>query len=120
MKKLFLTVLIFMFCLGLANAATLKWDVSTGTVDGYNVYFSSDGTEYNMDVGNVTEVTGIDSAFNLYPGNEYIFTVTAYNAAGESEPSNAAIYTAPGYAPPGDNLPATVIIIPGPVTIIVE
>lgn len=120
MKQIFLAILIFMFCAGIANAASLKWNASTGVVDGYNVYFSSEGIDYNKDVGNVIEIQNIDSELNLYPGKEYIFTVTAYNVMGESEPSNTASYNVPMYSVPGDNLPATVIIIPGPVTIIVE
>ena len=114
-----LAVLVFMFC-SIANAASLRWDVSTGEVDGYNVYFISEGIDYNKDVGNVTEVAEIDSEFNLHPGKEYIFTVTAYNIMGESEQSNTAIYTTPIYTLPDDNLPSAVIHIPGPVTIIVE
>ena len=122
MKLILSTILIIMMVLSaiISYAADLKWDASTGEVVGYNVYFTTGSDTFRKNVGNVIEVLDIDKILNLYPGKEYTFTVTAHNLIGESETSNAVNYTAAEYVPPDDNLPPVIIIIPGPVTIIVE
>lgn len=118
MKKLFLAVLILMFC-GIANAADLKWDASLNA-DGYNIYFTDGTDNFHFDAGNTTEIVDIDNILNLHPGKTYIFHATAYNQMGESGASNTADYTTQGvYTPPGDVIPIRVER-PTVITIIVE
>ena len=115
MKKLFLVLLLLLFCSGIVSAKTLKWDALTILPDGYTAYWT--GTA----VGNKTTTdTQIDiDTLNLLPG-AYTFVVKAFNVTGESGPSNEAIYTMDGYLPPVDNVAPVTIVIPGPVTIIVN
>ena len=105
MKKL-LMILVIMAMAMTANAATLRWDASTGEVDGYNIYFTDGIENFTAPVGGVTEVLDIDNTFNLLPGKTYTFSVTAWNSVGESGPSNEAVYvTASEYTPPEWNIP---------------
>ena len=90
---------IFSLTFAHAQAASLVWDPSTGLVDGYKVYYStnpSDQTTFR-DVGNTTQLN-IDS-LPLSEGLTYYFSVSAYNSAGESQPCSPVIFT------PGDNTP---------------
>jgi len=78
---------------------SLKWDVSSGEVAGYKVYYGNSQGNYpnSLDVGNVTQCP-----LNSLPLKEsmtYYFVVTAYNTAGESGYSIFISWT------PGDNTP---------------
>jgi hypothetical protein len=117
MKKLLLFIIIVILAMvGAVGAADLKWNTSTGQVDGYTVYFN--GFDYNA--GLDTEVLDIDDTLNLHPTTTYTFTVTAWNIMGESGPSNTAEYTtADVYVPPVNNLPIR-ISKPSIITIIIE
>jgi len=115
-KKLLIVLFILMFA-SIASAATLKWDASTGEVDGYNVYFTDGVDDFSHPVGDVTEIPDIDDTLNLTPGKTYIFIVTAWNIMGESGPSNEAAYeTTAVYTPPENNIPIK-ITVPLPVII---
>ena len=109
MKKL-LTILVIILMAISVNAASLKWDASTGA-DGYKVYYNSNSKLVSETQIDITEL-------NLIPGIEYTMSVTAWNQMGESAPSNSVLYMLPSFTP-GEN-PSAVIHIPGPVTIIVE
>lgn len=115
--SLMILILAMIISAGLSYCADLKWDASTGDVEGYNVYFNSGEDEFHKDVGNVTEVLDIDTSLNLYPGKIYTATVKAYNAKGESDPSNSVEYTSPKYIPPDDVLPPVIIVLPESITI---
>lgn len=130
MKKLFLGLLIMFICVAFAEAKSLKWDASTGDVDGYKVYYT-DGegpwtnieTDQEAGVGywstDVGDSISVDLAkLNLTPGT-YYFHVKAYNAMGESEQSNIAEYSMAGFIPTDNPKPIT-IIIAGPVTVRIE
>jgi len=124
MKNLF--YFLVGFCLvalllpALSFGATLQWDACTGAT-GYNVYFTPDNIDYyHYNNGNQVRCEDIDNTLNLPPGVEMTFHVTAYNGVGESGESNKVTYTRAAYVPPEDNLPPVVIVIPGPVTIIIE
>ena len=116
MKKLILIILMLLVWTSLATAATLKWDASTGEPDGYIVYYAQGTDQFSNDVGDRTTADLVE--FNLTPGT-WVFHVTAYNAMGESGNSNTAEYQKIGYAPT-DNPKGVSIVIPGPVTIIIE
>lgn len=120
MKKLLAILAILAMAVSL-NAADLKWDASTGDVDGYNVYFSDGINNYNYNAGAALEVLDIVSTLNLRPGVTYTFTATAYNnELGESGLSNEATYTTdPSYVIPDDSIPVK-IQKPSIITIIVE
>lgn len=75
------------------GAAELRWDPSTGQVDGYRVfYWETDApeAEWSKDVGAATSVN-LDLLY-LDLGKSYTFEVRAYNAAGHSGPSNQVEY----------------------------
>jgi hypothetical protein len=81
------------------QAETLVWDASSGTVDGYNVYYGtnpSDQSNYR-DVGNTTQLDL--NNLPLSDGVTYYLSVSAYNSAGESPPCSPVVFT------PGDNTP---------------
>ena len=59
----FIAVLITLFVfISASSAATLIWDASSGTVDGYNVYYGTNASNPSemVNVGNVTHYS-IDS-----------------------------------------------------------
>lgn len=64
-----------------ADAATLKWDHSTGQVNGYRVYLDDMITP-------VAELNASDNTWALPDtmkiGQQYLLGVSAYNQAGES------------------------------------
>ena len=62
-----------------ADAITVEWDPSSGTVTGYAVYVGSS----RVDVGNTTTYT-LPTAV---AGQQYCFSVAAYNSAGEGPKS---------------------------------
>lgn len=82
-----------------AHAAALHWNPSSGTVDGYKVYYSTSSSNLSTskDVGNVTSYN-LDK-FPLSENVQYYFSVTAYNNAGESPYSPQTSYS------PGDTTP---------------
>ena len=83
-----------------APAASLVWDNSSGTVDGYKVYYgtSSSNPSNTIDVGNTTQYD-IDS-LPLTENTQYYFCVSAYNTAGESDPCAPVAYTPADTTPP--------------------
>jgi len=116
MRKLFMfsiLVILIMFA-NIASAATLKWDASTGDVDGYIVYYGTVAGEYphNKDVKNVTLLENMEAVLHLHSEIQYFLGIAAYNSTGESGLSNIATYTRPAYIIPEDNLPDIVIEIP--------
>ena len=108
-------VLVFAFSWPLM-AASLNWDPSEGTVEGYVVYYWPDGTfatndqafdrdsaavgVYNVP-GDTTKVEDIETLFSIPTGASVWFSVSAWNSAGESEPC-APIKWSPGYQPRAD------------------
>ena len=94
-------VLITVFCvISTSSAANLIWDSSSGSVDGYNVYYGTSATNpsESVNVGNVTQYS-IDS-LPLSENVQYFFCVSAYNTAGESEPCAPVAYTPADTTPP--------------------
>ena len=81
------------------NAATLKWDASTGVVNGYKIYYgtSPDAPSQSIDAGNVQQYQ-IDN-LPLSENIQYYFCVSAYNSSGESPPCAPIAYS------PGDSTP---------------
>ena len=123
MKKMFMVVLMILMLAGIASAELLKWDASTGAVDGYVVYYGTTTGVYpfSEDVGNVLAV-GVENQdgalaehFKLNPGTWY-FIVRAYNIAGESGDSNTADLVIEGHVPPDDAYPIK-IVVPSTTTI---
>jgi len=121
MKKLIVLLILAMTVT--LNADVLRWDASTGEVDGYSVYWGTETGVYpfHKDVGNVLEV-GIpnqDGAlaehFQLNPGTWY-FVVRAYNTIGESGDSNIADLSIAESEQPEDIFPVK-LVVPGDVTI---
>ena len=120
MKKLFLVLIFLLVSFGIASATDLRWDASTGIVDGYNVYYTDEITDFNFDAGNVLEILDIDTNLQLLADTTYTFTMKAYNNVGESPVSNTVIYTTTeGYTPPPNNIPIS-ITAPTIITITIE
>ena len=97
------TILISIAILLVANmatAATLAWDPSSGTVDGYKVYYgtSSSAPSNSVEVGNTTQYSLDQLA--LAENTQYFFSVSAYNTAGESDPCPPVAYTPADTTPP--------------------
>jgi len=113
MKRL-LIILFILVMASVASAATLKWDASTGDVDGYIVYYGTIAGEYPhyKNVGNVTELLNMEAVLHLQSEIQYFLGIAAYNSTGESGLSNIITYTRPAYVIPEDNLPTIVIEIP--------
>ena len=111
-----LIVLFILVMASVVGAATLKWDASVGTVEGYIVNYGTVEGEYphTFNVGNVTELENMEAVLHLHPGVGYFLGMSAYNDSGESGLSNIITYTRPAYVPPEDNLPSIVIEIPEP------
>ena len=82
-----------------SSAATLVWDASSGTVDGYRVYWSTNSSDRSnsTDVGNTTQYNL--NNLPLSEGVTYYICVSAYNTDGESPPCAPVVFT------PGDNTP---------------
>jgi len=121
MKRLigiWIVSIIFAMVISSVDAAeepTLKWDASTGKVDGYTIYYGLESGVYkhSEDVGNVTELLNIVTALGIHPNLTYFFVVRAYNTQGESGDSNETTYSVPAWEPPANNHPSTIINIPG-------
>jgi hypothetical protein len=81
-------------------AATLVWDPSTGTVEGYRVHYgtSAANPSASIDVGNTTQYS-LD-ALSLAENTQYYFCVSAYNTAGESAPCAPVAYSPADTTPP--------------------
>ena len=96
-----ISALIMVFIMiSVGSAATLVWDASSGTVDGYKVHYgtSSGNPTSTVDVGNTTQYS-IDS-LPLSENTQYYFCVSAYNTAGESAPCAPVAYTPADTTPP--------------------
>jgi len=117
MKRLFLTVLILMFCVGMANAATLKWDTPTGDIVGYTAKYTDGVNDYVWSFdGAMTEVPNMEVFFNLKFNVSYVFTLSAYNDAGDSPVSLPTDnFTRTSYTPPANVAPVDVLVPPEPV-----
>jgi hypothetical protein len=98
----FIVSFFIIFCLiaGNAFAASLQWDASSGTVDGYTVHYgtSSSNPSNSINVGNTTQYN-ID-ALPLTENTQYYFCVSAYNTSGESAPCSPVAYTPADTTPP--------------------
>ena len=85
---------------GMVSAANLVWDPSSGTVEGYKVYYgtSASNPSTSVDAGAVTQYS-IES-LPLSENVQYYFCVSAYNTAGESDPCAPVAYTPADTTPP--------------------
>lgn len=99
-KVVFMTLLLCSTAVSIAAAATLAWDSSSGTVDGYKVYYGTNASSpsKSVDVGNTTRYD-IDK-LPLSENTQYFFCVSAYNTAGESNPCPPVAYTPADTTPP--------------------
>ena len=99
-KILILGLLAFFTMISAGSAATLEWNASSGTVDGYKVYYgtSSSNPSNTVDVGDTTQYN-ID-ALPLSENTQYYFCVSAYNTAGESAPCAPVAFTPADTTPP--------------------
>ena len=99
-KILILGFIVFFTMISVGFAATLNWNASGGTVDGYRVYYGTNMTNPSntIDVGNTTQYN-ID-ALPLSENTQYYFCVSAYNTAGESDPCAPVAYTPADTTPP--------------------
>jgi hypothetical protein len=113
MKKL-IVFLTMLFMTVTVNAATLRWDASTGDVTGYIIYYGNVSGIYdnNWDVGNNLQLPDIADALSLNPGTWY-FVVRAYNTVGESENSNMVDTTLATWTVP-ENVTPTKLVVPEP------
>jgi hypothetical protein len=117
MKKLnmiLMAILVLSFAVT-TNAASLVWDPSTGTVEGYVVYYGAGEMPavidrddpavgvYNV-AGDTTRVENIETLFSIPPGALAWFAVSAWNAAGESLPCAPVAFARSGYEPRADRL----------------
>jgi len=94
-----LALIMVFLVISTGSAATLVWDASSGTVDGYKVHYGTSSTpSATMDVGNTTQCN-IDS-LPLSQNTQYYLSVSAYNTAGESDPCAPVAYTPADTTPP--------------------
>lgn len=91
-KRRILLLLVFTFLImplltppSSSYAATLRWDASAGVVDGYIIYWGTDGEKptHSLDVKGRTALHL--NRLPLFEGVIYFFSVSAYNSVGESE-----------------------------------
>ena len=96
----FLIIIISLSISVSASAAQLKWDASSGKVDGYKVYYGTNPStpSNSINVGNATQYD-IDK-LALSENVQYYFCVSAYNVAGESPPCAPVAYTFKDSTPP--------------------
>lgn len=98
------TIIAMVFILGVsvafASAATLVWNPSSGTVDGYRVHYGTSigNPTGSVDVGDTTQYS-IDT-LPLSENTQYFFCISAYNTAGESDPCAPVAYTPADTTPP--------------------
>lgn len=133
LSVIFLVLFLAFSAPGFVRGETvLSWDYPGDSawenIVGYNVYYSNPAEDQfnkalsKSDISvNATRVLykDIDDKLHLQYNEEYIFTLTAFNANEESDKSNSVVYTREGYSPSEDNLPIAVIHISGPVTIVI-
>ncbi|RPJ02782.1 MAG: fibronectin type III domain-containing protein [Chloroflexi bacterium] len=82
-------------------AGTLMWNPSTGTVQGYKVYYGT--TSKGPYTNSATAGTATSYALNNLPLQEkatYYFVLRAYNQAGESANSNEISHSVTDSTPP--------------------
>jgi len=74
-----------------AAQVAVSWDISTGPVSGYNLYYgtTSGDYDYSVNVGNSTSCT----ISGLQEGVTYYFAATAYNDIDESDYSDEIAHT---------------------------
>lgn len=95
-------IVLFLLIPCLAMAVEFKWDANPPeeNVIGYIAYWHETNdpiTVYNLNVGNVTEISFDEQV--LEPNTEYTFWVTAYNSVDESGPSNTVTWTRDDFTP---------------------
>jgi len=113
LKIILLAILVLSFAVA-TSAASLVWDASTGTVEGYVVYYGAgempatidrDDEEnvgvYNV-AGDLTRVDDIETLFSIPVGAFAWFAVSAWNVTGESLPCAPVAFARPGYEPRSD------------------
>ena len=95
-----LSLLILGLTVGFAGAATLTWNPSSGTVDGYKVHYGTSigNPTGSVDVGDTTQYS-IDT-LPLSENTQYYFCISAYNTVGESDPCAPVAYTPADSTPP--------------------
>lgn len=112
MKRLIL-LFCFMFLPLIGLGETIKWNPSSGDVDGYTLYwwadegdtFCTSGEKCMISVPeDVVEIADMESILGLLYGVEYKFVVRGYNERGESGDSNIVSYVLDPYRPPLDRL----------------
>ncbi len=82
-------------------AGTLTWDASSGTVQGYRVYYgTTSGGPYSNSSSVGTATSYSLNSLPLQQSVNYYLVVRAYNQAGESPNSNQVSYTATDTTPP--------------------
>ena len=83
----------------IGGAETLIWTASTGTVDGYKVYYGTSQGDLSAyaDAGDRTEYD-LDR-LPLVENRTYYLCISAFNQVGESPPCAPVVFT------PGDNTP---------------
>lgn len=123
MKKLFLTILIVLSCVGMAHSAdmsvTLQWQANTEPdLAGYRAFYRLADQGYNYAIpaweGTVTtcQITGLDDT------KTYYFVLRAFDAEGYESGNSNEVYIINGAVP--DGLPPgrpTVISVTKTVTI---
>jgi hypothetical protein len=91
--------LILFNIISTGSTATLVWDASSGSVEGYKVHYGRSSSNFStVDVGNMTQYN-IDS-LPLSENIQYYFSVSAYNTAGESDLCTPVAYTPADSTPP--------------------
>jgi type 1 fimbria pilin len=99
-KTIILTLILVFAAISVASAATLVWNDSTGTVNGYKIHYGASATNHpnTVDVGSTTQYS-IDT-LPLSENTQYYFCISAYNSAGESERCAPVAYTPADTTPP--------------------
>jgi Fibronectin type III domain len=99
-KSLILMFVMIFVTISICSAATLVWDASTGTVEGYTMHYGTTlgNPTATLNVGNTTQYN-IDS-LPLSENTQYYFCISAYNSAGESDPCAPVAYTPADTTPP--------------------
>ena len=99
-KSIIVTLILVFAVIPVVSAATLVWDASSGTVDGYKVHYGTSPTNHpnTVDVGSTTQYA-IDT-LPLSENTQYYFCVSAYNSAGESGRCAPVAYTPADSTPP--------------------